>query len=167
MATVEGNIIMRGAHGTFAGQVVYRQRYGKTIMCKLPKPYPPKTPTQIANQERFKRANDFAKQAMKDPEKKAYYQSIAKEGRSAFNAAFKDAYSKPEVEVTVAEKKVTVKIKAKHRIYMVKGTTLQGKEMGQAVLKGNKWEYILRSDEPIRITVYDIAGNICTKEIKT
>jgi len=130
MAIVEGNIIMRGAHGTFAGQVVYRQRYGKTIMCKLPKPYPPKTPTQIANQERFKRANDFAKQAMKDPEKKAYYKSIAKPGRTAYHAAFKDAYNKPKVEVIKEEKKLTVKIKAKHRVYMVKASNLAGKGNG-------------------------------------
>ena len=92
MAISNDNVVTRGATGTFAGQIVFRQRFGKTIMCKMPKPYPPKTPTQLANQERFKRANDFAKAAIKDPVKKAYYQSIAKPTQTAFNAAFQDAY---------------------------------------------------------------------------
>jgi hypothetical protein len=166
MAISNHNVITRGASGTFADQIVFRQRFGKTIMCKMPKPYPPKTATQLANQERFKRANDFAKAAIKDPVKKAYYKSIAKPTQTAFNAAFQDAYHKPKVELHVKEEKVTVKIEGKHRVYMVKVTTLQGKEMGLAVLKDDQWEYMLRSKDPIRIIVYDVAGNICTMDLQ-
>ncbi len=149
---------MRGASGKHADQIVLRQRFGKTVMCKLPCEYPPKTVKQIANQERFKRANDFAKAAIKDPEKKAYYKSIAKPHQTAFNAAFQDAYNKPEVEVTIAEK-VVVKAKAKHPIIKVQVGT------GHAVLKNKQWEFPL-IEKRFTIKVYDIAGNICILEIQ-
>jgi hypothetical protein len=158
MAISKHNVITRGASGTFAEQIVFRQRNGKTVMCKMPKPYPPKTATQLANQERFKKANDFAKTAIKDPVKKAYYKSIAKPGQTAFNAAFQDAYHKPEVKVSVEGQTVTVKVNGKHRVEKVKVGT------GFAVLKNNQWEYKL-IEKPFSVTVHDIAGNICTQEI--
>jgi glutamine amidotransferase-like uncharacterized protein len=158
MALTNDNVILRKATGTFAKQIVFRQRFGKTVMCNRPCKYPPKTPTQIANQERFKRANDFAKAAVKDPEKKAYYQSIKKPNQTAFNAAFQDAYSKPEVEVIVKEK-VVIKVEAKHSIVKVQVGT------GHAVLNNKQWEFPL-TEKPFTVKVYDIAGNICTIEIQ-
>ena len=153
---------MRGASGKHADQVVLRQRFGKTVVCKMPCEYPPKTAKQLANQERFKRANDFAKAAIKDPAKKAYYKSIAKPGQTSFNAAFQDAYHKPEVEVVVEAETVIVKVKAKHAIVKVKVGA------GHAVLKNKQWEYVNKQPgEMITILVYDIAGNICTKELQT
>lgn len=160
MAVIKKNIIMRGASGKFAEDVVFRQRNGKTIACKPPCEYPPKTAAQLANQERFKRANDFAKAAIKDPEKKAYYKSIAKPHQTAFNAAFQDAYNKPEVEVRVEKETVIVKTKGKHRIKKVTVGT------AQAILSNNRWEYPLKEKGLIIIQVYDIAGNICTKELQ-
>ena len=148
---------MRGTSGTVNEELVFRQRFGKTVICKLPCEYPPSTDKQIANQERFKRANDFAKAAIKDPAKKAYYKSIAKQGQTAFNAAFQDAYHKPEVEVIVKEK-ITIKVKSKHAIVKVIVGT------GKAILNNGHWEHKLIKT-PFTVTVYDIAGNICTKEI--
>lgn len=173
MAISDHNVITRGATGTFGGQVVFRQRNGKTIMCKPPKPYPPKTPTQIANQERFKRANNFAKQVIKDPVKKAFYKSIAKPGQTAFNAAFQDAYHKPEVEASVKDQTIEVKAKGKHRVEKVKVAILDAsgteKRSGFAVLKKDTWEYSLENiqeGESIRLWVYDIAGNIVQKKYR-
>ncbi|MRG47197.1 hypothetical protein GFS24_18895 [Chitinophaga sp. SYP-B3965] len=158
MALTNDNVILRKATGTFAKQIVFRQRFGKTVMCNRPCKYPPKTATQIANQERFKRANDFAKAAVKDPEKKAYYQSIKKPNQTAFNAAFQDAYHKPEVEVIVKEK-VVIKAKAKHPIVKVQVGP------GHAVLNNKQWEFPL-IEKPFTIKVYDVAGNICIIEIQ-
>jgi hypothetical protein len=173
MAISKHNVITRGATGTFGGQVVFRQRNGQTIMCKPPKPYPPKTPTQIANQERFKRANDFAKQAIRDPAKKAFYKSIAKPGQTAFNAAFQDAYHKPEVEVSVQEQTIAIKAKGKHRVEKVKvsiqDATGTEKRTGFATLKQDYWEYNLgniQQGESIRLWVHDIAGNIVQKKYR-
>jgi hypothetical protein len=159
MAIVKRNSIMRGASGKLGDELVVRQRNGETVYCKPPRPYPPKTANQIANQERFKRANDFAKAAVKDPEKKAYYQSIKKPRQTAFNAAFQDAYHKPEVEVSVAEK-VVVKTEGKHRIVkVIVGNT-------RAIQKDNYWEAPL-NEKIFTVEVHDIAGNICTQEIRT
>jgi hypothetical protein len=171
MAVSEHNVITRGATGTFGKQIVFRQRNGKTVMCKPPCKYPPKTATQIANQERFKRANNFAKAAVKDPEKKAYYQSIAKPHQTAFNAAFQDAYNKPEVEVMVKDKKVIIKVKGKHPVEKIKVTSLDASIRGEKVdfagPKSDQWEYYIKNTGAIiRITVHDIAGNICYKSMK-
>ena len=155
---------MRGASGKHADQVVLRQRFGKTVVCKMPCEYPPKTAKQLANQERFKRANDFAKAAIKDPEKKAYYKSIAKPGQTYFNAAFQDAYNKPEVTVTIKEETIAIKAEGKHKIQKVK--IISPSKTGFAVLKNNSWEYELKETGLITVQVYDIAGNICTKELR-
>ena len=152
---------MRGASGKYADQVVFRQKNGKTIACKPPCEYPPKTAAQLANQARFKKANDFAKAAIKDPAKKAYYQSIAKPHQTAFNAAFQDAYNKPEVTVSVKDETVTIKTKGKHRIEKVTVGT------AHATFKNSHWEYPLKGKGIIIIKVYDVAGNICTKELQT
>ena len=160
MAISEHNVITKGATGTFGKQIVFRQRNGKTVMCNPPCKYPPKTATQIANQERFKRANNFAKAAVKDPEKKAYYQSIAKPHQTAFNAAFQDAYNKPEVTVTIKDQTVTIKTKGKHRIEKVTVGT------ARAVQKNTHWESPLK-EKTFTVEVYDVAGNICTVVMRT
>jgi hypothetical protein len=159
---ISRSVILKKASGTFANEFVLRQRNGKTVICKMPKPYPPKTATQLANQERFKKANDFAKAAIKDPAKKAYYKSIAKRGQSAFNAAFQDAYHKPKVEVSKQDQKIIVKAEGKHRIERVK--------VGEnfALKRNEQWEYENKQPgELLRILVYDVAGNICPAEIQT
>jgi hypothetical protein len=173
MAISKDNVITRGATGTFGRQIVFRQRNGKTVMCNRPKPYPPKTPTQLANQERFKRANDFAKQIIKDPVKKAFYKSIAKPGQTAFNAAFQDAYHKPEVEVSVQEQTIAIKTKGKHRVERVKVAIQDAsgteKRTGFAILKVDIWEFNLENiqeGESIRLWVYDVAGNIVQKKYR-
>ncbi|SIN70734.1 hypothetical protein [Chitinophaga niabensis] len=164
MAVSEHNVITRGATGTFGKQIVFRQRNGKTVMCKPPCKYPPKTATQVANQERFKRANNFAKAAVKDPERKAYYKSIAKPHQTAFNAAFQDAYNKPEVTVAINKGTVVIKTKGKHRIKEIKIITPSA--TGFAVFKNKRWEYPLK-EKRFTVEVHDIAGNICTKQWQT
>lgn len=159
---ISNSVILRGASGTFAKEIVLRQRNGKTVMCKMPKPYPPKTANQLANQERFKKANNFAKAAIKDPEKKAHYKSIAKPGQTAFNAAFQDAYHKPEVEVTIKDQKIIVKVEGKHRVESVK---VGDKFVAQ---KNEQWEReIKQPGELVKVVVYDVAGNVCSVEIQT
>jgi hypothetical protein len=161
MAIIRNNVIMRGASGKHADQMVLRQRNGQTVICKMPCEYPPKTAKQLANQDRFKRANDFAKAAIKDPARKAYYKSIAKPHQTAFNAAFQDAYNKPEVSVAVKNETVIIKTTGKHRIEKVTVGTVR------ASFKNNYWEYPLKEKGIIIIKVYDVAGNICTKELQT
>src|ERR1044071_6420874 len=109
------NILLHGVSGAIGRQFVLRRRNGKTVVCKMPKPYTkPPTQGQLANRERFRKANEFAKSVMADPEKKAYYQSIARDGQSAYNKAFSEAFHGAEAvsaEISADQKKIVVKVK--------------------------------------------------------
>jgi hypothetical protein len=161
MAIIDNNSIMKGAQGTFGREVVFRQRNGKTVMCKLPKPYPPKTATQVANQERFAKANAFAKEAIADPVRKAQYQKRAQNGQSAYNVAFSDAFHGAEIsEVNVSDKTVTVKMKNDHS---VKEVLVDGEP---AVFNKKKevWEYPVKK-KARRVEAYDLMGNVYTRDL--
>ncbi len=124
-------------------------------MCKLLKPYPPKTATQVANQERFAKANAFAKEAIADPVRKAQYQKRAQNGQSAYNVAFSDAFHGAEIsEVNVSGKAVTVKMKNDHS---VKEVLIDGEP---AVFNKKKevWEYPVKK-KARRVEAYDLMGN--------
>lgn len=152
---------MKGAQGKFGKEVVFRQRNGKTVMCKVPKPYPPKTATQVANQERFAKANAFAKAAIADPVKKAQYQKRANLGQSAYNVAFADAFHGSEIsEVSVSDKVVTVKMRNDHSVKEVK---VDGEP---AVFNKKKevWEYVTKK-KARRVEAYDLMGNMTVKEL--
>lgn len=113
MASTSTNVLLKEVRGTFGKQVVFRQRNGKTVLCSMPRPYPPKTANQLANQERFARANAFAKAVIADPVRKAEYQARAtKPGVSAYHVAFQEAFHGAEIkEVQVKEKVVTVRMR--------------------------------------------------------
>jgi hypothetical protein len=99
MATQENNVVMRNASGMFGGQVVFRQRAGKTVLAAPPTIDPNRvvTATEEAFRARFKQATRFASGAMSDPLLKETYAAIAKPGQSAFNVAFTDVYYAPEI----------------------------------------------------------------------
>lgn len=160
MARSDNNTILKGATGTF-GDMVFRQRNGKTVICKRPKAYPPKTPTQVANQERFAKANAFAKEAIADPVRKAEYQKRAANGQSAYNVAFSDAFSGAEIsEVNVSEKAVTVKMRNDHG---VKEVLVDGEP---AVFNKKKevWEYTPEK-KARKVEAYDLMGNVYTRDL--
>lgn len=160
MAIADNNAILKGATGTW-GDFVFRQRNGKTVVCKRPKAYPPKTPTQIANQERFAKANAFAKEVIKDPVKKAEYQKRAQAGQYAYNVAFGDAFHGTEIsEVSVSDKAVTVKMKNDRG---VKEVLVDGEP---AVFNKKKevWEYAFKK-KPRRVEAHDLVGNVHTREL--
>lgn len=164
MATTTNNVLLKGAKGTLGRQIVFRQRNGKTVMCNLPKPYPPKTANQLANQERFAKANAFAKAVIADPVRKAQYQARAtKPGQSAYHVAFRDAFHGAEIsEITVSGKRITVKMRNN---YSVKEVRIDN-EPAVYNRKLKVWEYILRGGEK-EVRAFDLAGgswvlDICT-----
>lgn len=163
MAISNQNVITRGATGTFGKQIVFRQRFGQTVMCKPPKAYPPKTPTQLANQERFAKANAFAKAEIADPVKKAKYQARATKGQSAYHVAFRDAFHGAEIkEVVVSEKVVMVKVRNNYSVKTVK----VGDETAVFNRKRQVWEHRLSGGEKVlQVKAYDQAGNVRVKEL--
>ena len=90
---------MKGTRGMFGKQIVFKVRKGKQVLAappnfdenRLP------TPNQLAAQERFKFASEYANSAIKDEKLKKDYQEVASKRQSAQNMAFKDAYNPPEV----------------------------------------------------------------------
>ncbi|MRG48258.1 hypothetical protein GFS24_24270 [Chitinophaga sp. SYP-B3965] len=168
MAMLTDNLLLKGASGTFGKQFVFRQRNGKTVICKMPKPYEkPPTDKQLANRERFSRANTYAKAAIADPVKKQYYLAMAKPGHSAYNVAFREAFHGPEItKVSVEAGIVTIQVKDS---YIVDNVKVESSGQIRPATPGKnrrEWEYKLRSSEKIiRILAYDRTGNVNTKDI--
>jgi len=99
MAQAKDNIITKGLSGTVAKTITFRQRAGKTIVGKarrgnsgLP------TDKALAVRARFTASIAYGKIAIKDPATKALYKAAAGPDQSAFNVAFRDAFTPPKVE---------------------------------------------------------------------
>lgn len=189
MATATINVLLHGVSGKVGGLFVVRQRNGKAVICKLPKPYEkPPTTGQLQNRERFRKANEFAKAAILDPEKKKYYAAKTKPGQSAYNAAFKDAFhstGQPDITVVVEKQQVTVTatqkaVRPRSRSSLVKAPVARLQKVSVALLhhsgyeleKGNAafsekrqaWVYSFRGkvtpQHTIRVITEDWMGNI-------
>jgi hypothetical protein len=94
---VINNALLEGVSGRIS-DVVFRQRFGKTIISKMPdySNPPPSSARQISIRLQFKDAVAYAKTVMADPVLKMLYGKKAKNGRSAFNLAIAD-FCKPPV----------------------------------------------------------------------
>ena len=182
MATSTTNELLAQVSGKVGGMFVVRQRNGKTVICKLPKPYEkPPTPGQLANRERFRKAHDYAKAAIRDPEKKKYDATRARKGQSAFNAAFRDAFHGTVTDVSLSADGRTAGLKivekdrrvfrqlAPGRVKQLKVRLLHtsGYEMekGHPVYsaKREQWEYTFRDritkSHQVRVELEDIFGH--------
>jgi hypothetical protein len=90
---------MKGTREMIGKQIVFKIRKGKQFVAAPPtvKENHKPTPNQLAAQNRFKFASEYANAAIKDAYLKAEYQNVASKRQSAQNMAFKDAYNPPEV----------------------------------------------------------------------
>jgi hypothetical protein len=95
MARIKLDPIFTGISGTLGGFVFKKSKNGETFVSMRPKKLNTKpSPAQLANRERFKLANAYAKAALADPTVRAIYEEIAlEEGVSAYAAA-RDDYLK-------------------------------------------------------------------------
>jgi len=99
MAQIKGNLLIMGISGSLSGMVQFRQVNGKTIVCKPRRSSPPYTTEKaLAVKSRFRMAVGYARMAIKDPEKKAFYQSKVTGGRLPYHLALADALTPPKVE---------------------------------------------------------------------
>ena len=89
MAIVRNNSVTQGFSGMLDNLIVFRQLNGKTIVAKRPRPARRQSAQQRENRMRFHDATVFAKSAMYDPQKKAYYWKMAQELKlpNAYTAA--------------------------------------------------------------------------------
>jgi len=100
MATVAYNPIINGLSGMLGKSIVFKKWRGKTIVSTYSKPTKKQSEQQKENRGKFRDASFWAKITLKDPERKAYYQSKAKKLGlpNAYTAAITDYMRKPRIE---------------------------------------------------------------------
>ncbi len=86
MAIVRNNQLTRALSGRI-GNLVFRQRNGKTVVYSLPRAYPPPTARQRSRRIQFAKAVSLAKFSISDEVQKAFFKSIARKGQSIYHAA--------------------------------------------------------------------------------
>jgi hypothetical protein len=96
MATVRTNPLIEGLSGMLGQSIVFKNLRGKTIITNRPSSPKKQSESQKANRSKFRQATYYAKAAMLDAEKKAYYQKKAKKLKlpNAYTAAITD-YMRP------------------------------------------------------------------------
>ncbi len=98
MAKVRRNIVMEGSSGVLGDQIVLKlDKAGRTILSIKPRldPNRPFTEAQLAQQDRFREATAYAKEAA---EREAVYAEKAEgTAKSAYNVAVADWFHSPEV----------------------------------------------------------------------
>jgi hypothetical protein len=105
MAQVKFNKIIEGFSGR-VGEIVFRTYRGKTYFGQRPSKPQKESEGQRNTRTKFKLATEYAKQMMKDPERKAYYTKKAKKLAlpNAYTAAITDYMRKPEIRRIDASK---------------------------------------------------------------
>lgn len=107
MAVIQGNPLVNSARGA-VGPVMYRRVGNKTILSAKPSSPRKESEQQRANRQKFKEATSHAKNILKDPQKKAYYQQKAKKLKlpNAYTAAITDYMRKGEIkEISICKGK--------------------------------------------------------------
>lgn len=184
MAKTINNTITHGVSGKFGDQIVFRQVNGKTLMCKSPISRGKTSAKQEQQQEKFKKASQYAKQALEDPVLSAEYALEAKrrKGLSAYNVAVADYLISPtidKVDVSAYTGNVGEKIKIQayddYKVEAVKvyiHTSSSLVEEGEAILQGIEWIYTVQTENTnlsgskITVKVIDTAGNESEQEVE-
>lgn len=109
---VTRNPLLAGARGGLAKTVVFKQMYGKTVMTNYPRkvmiPREQQSVAQRTTRNNFRDAAAYAKQVLRDPVQKTYYEKKKKRLGlySAYQAAITDYMRKLKLE-SVNRKKYT------------------------------------------------------------
>jgi len=99
MSKSKENVITKTYSGKFGNQLVFRNRYGQSIMAKPPKKHRGKpAETQLAVRRNFRKATQWAKDILTDPEMRAAYEARAGNGRTAYVMAVTDFLRPPTVD---------------------------------------------------------------------
>jgi hypothetical protein len=186
MAISYNNLITKHFHGRI-GDVVLRWVGGRSVMSKRPDcSKVVKSPAQLANQDRFRKAVKYGKAANKDPENHEFYRKRKKIHQSAYNAAVSDYLLKPKVESVdvggyagVQGNKISIrawdKYKVESVIVMIINKMGQVIEKGPAVARpfsgGREWDYkatvvnIGYMGGRVEVRVMDKPGNVVQADI--
>ena len=183
MAEVKDNVFLKGVSGKFGDQFVFKQRNGKTFICRKPQLPAQRTPNQKKHAMRFADATAYSVEARQDPELYNYYAKIAKrKGKTAHNIAVADYFAMPSIEEIDASQytgaagetiiinafKATKVAKVTVQLRDAEGTLI---EQGEATEALQGWLYITTTDNPqpsgthLIARAIDLPGNIAEQEI--
>jgi hypothetical protein len=187
MSKINDNALVNGARGNFGKQFVYKKRGNKTHIAKMPTVNKDAVPTEKQQEVRdlFGSASLYATGAMSSPDLKKEYQKKARDGKTAYNVAFRDYLKAPVVKSIDISKYngtpdslVVVQAKDDFRVAEVKvsirdstGTLI---EEGNAVLNPidrNKWMYSATQTNAsptgcvVSAVASDLPGNKATLEV--
>jgi hypothetical protein len=100
MGYVSENDLIEGIRGRVGNKIVFRKLGSRTIASRRPSRGLISNDKQLAHQERFKLAAQYAKAKMLDPAAKAMYDAIAatREATSSFAIAVGDFLKAPEIK---------------------------------------------------------------------
>jgi hypothetical protein len=179
MAKSNHNVIVHGLSGKVGDLVVFRQRFGKTLVSKIPSKSGKLSDAQQAVREKFQKAVEWAKSAVADPDLKALYSFRANGGLTAFNLAIGDFFLAPEISEIItsgyrgtAGDKVEVKATDDTKVMEVNVIIETGSgslvEQGLAMQQSDteNWLYTASQSNPFltgtKITVIakDLPGNL-------
>ena len=183
MAKIKDNLAMQGISGKLGNQVVYRRVGDKIIVVAKPRRKPTTHPTLISQNNRFRLASTYAKNALQDPVLKDLYTAEAKRRGviNAYNMAVSDYLKAPEIRHINAEaytgtqkgELITIEVSDNFKVVQVKVTISHGEETveeGNAVLTADIWQYATTALNPalsgskIVVTALDRPNNRVTKE---
>lgn len=182
--------LKEGVLGLFTGKVgdfVIKRVYGKLVLTKKPVFTKPRSKKQLAQEVRFKQANDYAKMATRVSPTREIYAKLAKKkvGWTASNMAISDYHHAPEIKaVDLAAYNGragdSLTIVAYDRVHVAKvvvsivdheGNQL---ESGEATRRPvNRWLYTATENATsgevtVVVTVNDLPGNtVKTSSTKT
>lgn len=93
MARVKNNIAIEGLQGMLGKQLVFRQVNGQTVVSMRPaKPEGPRTPNQLAWQEKFKIARNWARKQLENPTVAAEWKGKCVGNQSAMSLLIREYF---------------------------------------------------------------------------
>src|SRR5580765_4006103 len=102
MASVKYNVVTHGVSGKVGDLLIFRQRFGKTFIGKIPLTGGKVSDKQQAAREKFLKAVAYAKSSMADAALRTIYEQNAGEGVTAVNRAVADFFSAPVISGIIA-----------------------------------------------------------------
>lgn len=169
MAYVNDNLLLQGLSGMFGRSIVFKSMRGKTLISPRPAPPSRQSEQQKANRSKFREATAWAKEAMLDAERKAYYQRKAKKLKlpNAYTAAITDFMRKVKVEKnTSPDGRINYDISK--RQFALKNVEVMITHNGVAEIRsahkdasGSEWYFTLSKEDQQRkvdLRITDAAG---------
>src|SRR5258708_5915823 len=156
MAILANNVLVNGFSGMLGNTLVFKNLRGKTILSCKPRPPKKQSDHQKANRNKFKQASLWAKVILvADPEKKTYYQKMAKKLKlpNAYTAAITD-YMRPVKVKEIKRRNGSVMYKVFKKDFRLKNAEVQARDKAGLLLKTQPSPSNTYSPSPFLLSEY-------------